>query len=588
MMNTFKKLKSLIPAVTLMFAACTVAGNSTQPDDNDYDILIKNGTVVDGSGGPEFGADVGIVDDEIVAVSRNLQNATADRVIDAEGKLVTPGFIDLHNHADRYMIQGDMEYRMAEAHLRQGIATIVGAPDGRTREFPLDREIAVYEDPGIGMNFVPMVGHQEVRSQVMGDDYRRHATEAEVEEMKMLVRENMEMGAWGLGTGLEYRPGVYSHPDEVVELAHVVAEFGGFHFSHMRGSGRVPKNRYPSKLTEYPDQVSYTAHSGPHMVKAWNSDAQDALMEIINIAREAGIPSVASHVKAKGRMSWGRSLNDIILVEEARAEGHPVYLDQYPYEGHSGSNATLVPGWATDGDSDDHRENLQAVLDDPDQKEDLLTDTDYVIDYKGGPDRLLITYYEDEDLIGKKLDEVAEGMGKSPAEAVWHFMLEGMDDVYEGIYIRPLSLHPKDVELYMKQDYTATSSDARLVSGRGLHPRHYGAFARKIAHYVRDEEVISLPHGIRSSTGLPAQIIGLPDRGYIKEGYKADVLVFDLEEFEDRSTPIEPEKMAVGLDYMLVNGIFSIDGGEFQEELAGEIINRNEVQASPERTRANN
>ncbi len=181
--------------------------------------------MVDGSGGPEYRADVGIVADEIVAVGRHLGGATADRVIEAEGLLVTPGFIDLHSHADRYMIRGDREYRLARSQLKQGIATVVGGPDGRNPAFPLTEELSIYEDPGIGLNFVPMVGHQTVRSEVMGEDYERHATAQEVEAMQALVREGMEAGAWGLGTGFEYRPARFSHPDEAIALAEVVAEY---------------------------------------------------------------------------------------------------------------------------------------------------------------------------------------------------------------------------------------------------------------------------------------------------------------------------------------------------------------------------
>jgi N-acyl-D-amino-acid deacylase len=562
----------------------------------DFDVLIRGGTVVDGSGGPEHRADLGIVGDEIVAVGRHLGGATADRIIEAEGLLVTPGFIDLHSHADRYMIRGDREYRLARSQLKQGIATVVGGPDGRNPAFPLTEELSVYEDPGIGLNFVPMVGHQTVRGEVMGEDYERHATAEEVEAMQALVREGMEAGAWGLGTGFEYRPSRFSHPDEAIALAEVVAEYGGFHFSHMRGSGRLPKPFVPSMLAHNLEMPAYTGHSGPSLIPGWSMDSQDAIREIIEIARRTGIPSVASHVKAKGRMSWGRALSDIILVEAARAEGLPVYLDQYPYEGHSGGNGVVIPYWALvdedvdtsggldspvygeDGVFDNRRENLRRVLDDPELRERLRVDTEYVIDYKGGPDRLVITQYRDEDLLGRTVADAAEMWGLTPEETIWQFVLEGMDDVTSGVFLRPLSLHPRDVELYMKQDYTATSSDARLISGPGLHPRHYGAFARKIAHYVRDEGVVSLSHGVRSSSGLPAQIIGLPDRGLLKEGFKADVLVFDLEEFEDRSTNLDPEQYAVGMRYMLVNGTFAIDGGVFQEELAGQVLRRHHVQ----------
>ena len=553
----------------------------------DFDILIRGGMLVDGTGGTEFRSDVGIVDDEVVAVSRNLAGATAARTIDATGMYVTPAFIDLHSHADRSLILDDPEIWPAKGHVLQGVATFVGAPDGRNPVFPLESELDVYRSQGIGMNIVPMVGHGAVREEVMGNDFRRHATPREIEEMRRLVREGMEQGAWGLGTGLEYEPGTYSHPAEVVGLAQVVADYGGFHYSHMRGSGRLPKGHYPSRIGEHPPQVAYTGHSGPSLVDGWSTDAQDAIREIIDISRQTGIPSVASHVKAKGRMSWGRALGDIILVEEARAEGLPVYLDQYPYEGHSGSNGVVVPSWGledSDGSRDDHRANLRRHLDDPETREQLRIDTEYVIDYKGGPERLLVTGYPDDELVGKSVAEVAELWGLTPEETIWEFVFRGFEDPEAGVFIRPFSLHARDVELYMQQDYTATSSDGRLVSGPGLHPRHYGAFARKIAHYARDEGVVSLPHAVRSSSGLPAQIIGLPDRGLLKEGFKADVLVFDLDEFEDRSTALDPEAYAVGLEYMLVNGEFAIDAGEFQGILAGRVLERHRVQTTGPRT----
>ncbi len=566
-----------------------------------FDVLIRNGTVVDGTGNPEFQADVGVVEDEIVAVSRNLASATADRVIDATGLHVTPGFIDLHSHADRSMILDDLELRRARAHILQGISTVVGGPDGRNPVFPLTDEISGYRSQGIGMNLVPMVGHNTIRSQVMGDDYERLATPEEIEEMRALVREGMENGAWGLGTGLEYRPGRFSHPEEVIELAHVVAEYGGFHFSHLRGSGRIPKWHLPSQVAHAPAQVRYSHHGPARRVDGWSIDAQDGLREIIEIARRTGIPSVASHVKAKGRMSWGRALNDILMVEQARAEGHPVYLDQYPYEGHSGGNGVVIPYWAladpdvdasggldspvyrADGVFDRRHENLRRILEDPEARERLRIDTEYLIDYKGGPDRLLITRYPDEELVGLTVADVAELWELTPEETIWEFSLQGFEDEPAGVFIRPLSLHPRDVALYMQQDYTATSSDGRLVSGPGLHPRHYGAFARKIGHYARDEGVVSLPHAVRSSSGLPAQIIGLPNRGLLREGYKADVLVFDYERYGDQSTSLEPERYAEGMEYMLVNGVFTIDEGEFQGVLAGEVLERHRIQAGPER-----
>ncbi|TVS04175.1 MAG: hypothetical protein EA423_07825 [Phycisphaerales bacterium] len=569
-------------AALLLVVPISRSGAAEAPD---FDILIKNGRVLDGTGNPEFRADIGVRGDTIVAIGRNLRGATAHRVIDATGLFVTPAFIDMHSHADRYMVLPNTEVRKAKAAILQGVATVVGGPDGRTPRFPLQAEISAYESRGIGLNVVAMAGHGNIRSEVMGDDYERHATPDELEAMKKLLREQLEAGAWGLGTGLEYRPGRFSHPDEVIELCRVVAEYGGFHFSHMRSAGRLPKWQLPS------------------MVEEWPLDGQDALVEIIRIAEETGIPSIASHVKAKGRMAWGRALNDIILVDLARERGVPVYLDQYPYEGHSGAPAVVIPYWALvaedvdtsggldspvyrqSGVFDNFREHLRRNLDDPETREKLRIDTEYAIDYNGGPDRIIITEFPDQSLRGKTLQDAADRWGVTPEEAVWELSLRGFEDRPQGAMLRPLSSHRKDVDLYMQQEYTMTSSDARLVAGPGTHPRHYGAFARKIGHYVRDREVISLAFAIRSSSGLPAQVIGLPDRGLLREGYKADILVFDFDTFGDRSTPLEPELYAEGIEYMLVNGEMTIDGGEFQGLLAGRVLLRHELQTTPQRVR---
>lgn len=545
----------------------------------ELDVLIRHGTVVDGTGNPAYRADVGIRGDRIVAVGRNLAGIAARRVIDATGLHVGPGFIDLHSHADRVLAGSDVARRQAVPDLRQGISTVVGGPDGRNRRFPLSAEIEAFRSHGIGLNVVPMIGHGTVRTEVMGEDYERYATPEEIERMKALVREAMESGGWGLSTGFEYRPGRFSHPDEAVELAKVVAEYDGFHFSHMRGAGLLPKWQLPS------------------MVDGWPVDGQQGILEVIRIAREAGIPSVASHVKAKGRLAWGRALNDVLLVERARAEGLDVYMDQYPYEGHSGSPAVITPYWAlvdphidTSGGLDSpvyrqpgvfdrSRDNLRRNLSDPKTRELLRIDTEFAIDYNGGPDRIIVVGYPDESIRGMTVAAVAELWGLTPEETIWEFSLKGMPDVPQGALLRPLSLHQADVDLYMQQEYTATSSDGELVSGPGLHPRHFGSFARKIAHYVRERGVISLPFAVRAATGLPAQIIGLRDRGYIRDGYLADIVVFDFQRIRDRATPLEPELEAEGVEYMFVNGVLAIDEGVPTGALAGVVVERDRIRS---------
>lgn len=538
----------------------------------ELDILIRGGLVVDGTGNPAYRADIGIRGTTIVRIGPDLQGEGARRVIDATGLHVSPGFIDIHSHADRVLAGSNAELRKALPDLRQGISTVVGAPDGRNRRFPLTAEIEAFRSQGLGLNVVPMIGHGTVREEVMGDDYERYATPEEVGRMMRLVRDAMEAGAWGLSTGFEYRPGRFSHPDEAVELAKVVAEFDGFHFSHMRGAGLLPKWQVPS------------------MVDGWPVDGLQGIQEVVRIAREAGIRSVASHVKAKGRLAWGRALNDILLVERARAEGLQVYMDQYPYEGHSGSPAEVTPLWAlvdpgvdTSGGLDSpvydvpgafarSRENLRRNLADPKTRELLRVDTEFSIDYNGGAERIIVTGYPDSGIVGLTVAEVARRWGLTPEETIWEFALSGLPGEPQGALMRPLSLHRSDVDLYMQQEYTATSSDGTLTSGPGLHPRNFGAFARKIGHYVREREVISLPFAIRSSTGLPAQIVGLTDRGYLREGYRADIVVFDFQRYGDRATPLEPELQAEGVEFMFVNGTLAIDGGVPTGAMAGEVI----------------
>jgi N-acyl-D-amino-acid deacylase len=575
-------LERAAPLAVILLAFLGAAPPPPAAAQQTFDVLIRGGLVIDGTGNPGFLADVGIMGDRVVAVSRNLRGARAARVLDAAGMVVTPAFIDIHSHADRGLITDDLELRRAYNVLSQGVATVVGGPDGRNRAWPIQEETRRFRSQGIALNVVPMVGHNTVRREVMGEDYERKATAEEVARMGELVRQGMEEGAWGLGTGLEYRPGRFSHPDEVVELARVVADYGGFHFSHMRGAGLLPKWQLPS------------------MVEGRPVDGQDALLEIINIAREAGIPSVGTHVKAKGRGAWGRAANDIILVELARAEGLQVFLDQYAYEGHSGSPATVIPVWAlvdpevdtsggTDapvydvsGVFDRKRENLWRVMEDPELGELLRVDTESAIDYNGGPDRIVITDYHDGGLVGRTIAEVAEEWELTPEETIWELVLQGEIDHPQGALLRPYSLHAFDVEHYMRQDYTATSSDGRIGADPGTHPRHYGAFTRKIATYVKEKGTITLPFAIRSSTGLPAAIVGLPDRGLLREGFKADVLVFDYDALTDRSTALEPARHSEGVEYLLVNGAFAIDGGEFTGALAGEVIERHRVQRTAE------
>ena len=544
----------------------------------DFDILIRGGRVLDGSGNPAFNADVGVRGDEIVRVG-DLSDASAGRVIDATGLYVVPGFIDLHSHADRAFASDDVEGRKAHNLVAQGITTVVFGPDGRNPIWPIADEMEAYRTPGVAMNVVPMVGHGTVRGLVMGDDYERAATEDEIRQMQELVRSGMEDGAWGLGAGPEYRPGRFSTTEEIIALAEVVADYDGFYYSHQRSQSPLPLWQTPSMVA---GGVPLTG--------------TDGMKETIRIGRETGIRVVGSHIKAKGMDMWGQSALDVLRIERARADGVQVYLDQYPYETFGGGPTDIIPVWAyappgTDRsgglDDPDWRrltaasvENLTGNLADPAIRAELLLDTEYLLRMKGGADRLVIVLSpSDPDLVGKTLSDVAEANGVGAIEQLIRFALDGGEPIPSGVLFRPIAGHAEDVERYMRQDYTATSTDGG-VSGftrPGQHPRYYGAFVRKIAYYVKERGVISLPFAVRSSSGLPAQIVGLGDRGYVREGFKADITIFDYERLEDRATILEPDIYPEGMEYVLVNGVLTLDEGALTGALPGAVLDRREV-----------
>lgn len=547
-----------------------------------FDLLVLNGRVLDGTGNPWIQHDIGIRGDEIVAIG-NLENAAARRTIDAAGLYVSPGFIDLHSHADRALTSEHMEAHRAASLVSQGLTTVVGGADGRTAEWPLSEEMAAYEELGISMNLVLMVGHNTVRREVMGDDAARPATPDEIRRMKELVRQGMEAGAWGLGAGLEYRPGRFSTPEEVVELARVVADYNGFYIAHQRSEATLPLWQLPSSA------------------EGWPIDGLQGLQETINVARETGIRVVASHHKARGRSSFGRSAHDTVVIKKARAEGLQVYLDVYPYETFGGGPRPMIPRWAlVDPDVDvsggrdapvygeddifeNARDNLRRRWADPAMRRLIERDIAWIVDHNGGPGRVVVVDYPDSSFVGKTLEQLAREHGKTYQEIVVHMALNGYEDVTGGAWTRGYGIHGVDVEAYIRQEYTATSSDAavsgiegltRFEGGPGSHPRHFGAFVRKIARYVKDKKTISLPFAIRSSTSLPAQIIGLRDRGMIREGYKADLVIFDFERLRDLATVLEPERRSEGIEYVIVNGRFTVDEGELTGALPGVVIQR--------------
>ena len=571
------------PNVTraLVAAATALAATAHPATAQLYDVLIRNARVLDGTGNDWFRADIAITGDRIERIGR-LPDATAHRTIDATGMYVAPGFIDLHSHADRAMTSEHLEARRAKSLNSQGLTTIIGGADGRNTAWPVTAEISALQDQGHAMNFVPMVGHSTVRLQVMGNDYERAATPAEIARMQELVRSGMDAGAWGLGAGVEYRPARYSDPEELVALAKAVAPYDGFYIAHQRSEASMPLWQLPSNVDD------------------WPVDGLQALEETINIAREAGIRVVASHHKARGRSSFGRSGHDTLVVNAARAEGLEVYLDVYPYETFGGGARPMIPKWSLVHDTvntsggrdspvynrpgiyDDARAHLERRWNDPATRERIARDIAWIVDHNGGADRVVVLRYPDESFVGKTLAELAAERGGTFQDVVVHMALNGYPDMVGGARTRGYGIHDVDVVNYYRQEYTATASDAGVsgvegtpfASVAGAHPRHFGAFTRKIAHYVKDLKAISLPFAVRSMTGLPARIIGLEDRGLVREGYKADLVIFDLERLRDRATVLEPDRFSEGVDYVMVNGVLTVDGGEFTDELPGVVVGR--------------
>ncbi len=566
----------------LLSLAILSAGSTRSAEAQVYDVLIRNARVIDGSGNDWFRADIAIDGDRIVRIGR-LPNATASRVVDATGMYVTPGFIDLHSHADRAMTSEHLEPRRARSLNSQGLTTVLGGADGRNAAWPLTAEISSLESQGHAMNFVPMVGHSTVRSTVMGNDYEREATAPEIARMQELVRQGMEAGAWGLGAGVEYRPARFSNPDELVALASVVAPYDGYYIAHQRSEASMPLWQLPSNLDD------------------WPVDGLQALEETINIARETGVRVVASHHKSRGRSSFGRSGHDTLVVNAAREEGLEVYLDVYPYETFGGGARPMIPRWSlvhdsvdTSGGRDSPVYNQPGVFDgarahltrrwsEPGSRRRIARDIEWIVDHNGGADRVVVVDYPDSTFIGKTLSELGSEMDITFQEVVVHMALNGYSDVLGGAWTRGYGIHDVDVVNYYRQEYTATASDAgvsgvesvvEFASRPGAHPRHFGAFTRKIARYVKELQAISLPFAVRSMTWLPARIIGLQDRGLLREGYKADLVIFDLDRLQDRATVLEPDLFSEGIDYVMVNGVFTVDDGEFTDELPGEVVLR--------------
>ena len=492
-----------------------VAGAAATVEPAHFDVLIRNGRVLDGTDTPPQTLDLGITGDRIVAVG-NLAGATAARTIDARDRIVAPGFIDVHSHAAEGIRNPAL--RQAQPLLAQGVTTFVANPDGGG---PVDlaAQRATIEAAGVGPNVALLIGHGSVRSAVMGNAARAPTPE-ELQKMKDLVRRGMANGAYGLSSGLFYVPGSFATTEEVIELAKAAAESGGLYTSHIRDEGN------------------------------YDVGVRAAVREVIRIAEEAKTTGIVSHMKALGRDSWG--LAPVLLedIAAARTRGVRVFADQYPYDASSTSlRAALAPGGAAP---------TEAVV-----AENLRR--------RNGPEAILIAFYQaDKSLEGKTLAEIARARRVTPVKAAIDLMAAGNASIVS------FNMSEKDIEAIMKAPFTMASSDGALVPiGSGHpHPRDYGAFARRLGVYVRERKVVSLEFAIHSMTDLPASVFGIKDRGVIRPGAFADVVVFDPAAIKDMATYADPQILAVGVSDVLINGVPVRLAGAFTDALPGRVLRK--------------
>ncbi len=500
-----------------------------------YELIFRNGTIYDGYGNAPITADIAIQNKKIVKIQPNL-NGTAEREIDATGLAISPGFIDVHAHLEPLPI-----HPKAESHIRQGVTTALGGPDGSS---PL--RIGKYLDSlaniGIGLNVAYLIGHNAVRAEVLGLEDRA-PTEEELAKMEQLIAAGMEDGAFGISTGLKYLPGTYAELDEIVALSRVAAAYGGIYTSHLREEGL--------QLLE-------------------------GVAEAINIAEQAKIPVVLTHHKVVGQPMWGSSNKTLAMVDEARENGLDVMIDQYPYTASHTGISILIPNWAKEGDP---YEKFAARCQDPILRDSIKKGIIHnLINDRGGNDLKRVQFskfnYKPE-LEGKTLLDWAIQEGLEPtiengAELVIQAQLNrGAACIFHA-------MNEEDVERIMQHPQTMVASDGRLSQlGHGHpHPRAYSTFPKVLGYYVREKNVLDLETAIYKMTALPAKRMGLTDRGLLKEGFWADITIFDPNAIIDKATFQDPHQYPVGIHFVIVNGEIVVEGEEYFDKKAGVILKR--------------
>jgi N-acyl-D-amino-acid deacylase len=553
------RLSHVLVALMLIGTACLLQSQTSNPT---FDIVIVNGHIIDGTGSPWYSADIGIRDGKIAAVG-NLSAAPRKRTIDAAGKVVAPGFIDMLGQSELTIL---VDPRLP-SKIYQGITTeITGeggsiaplndaimqadrstydhyhiTPDWRTfRQY-----FARLEKQGMGINLASYVGTTQVRRMVLGED-NKQPTPEQLDEMKSLVRNAMKDGTVGVSTSLEYAPAPYAKTDELIALAAEGGKFGGIYSTHMRNE----------------------------------SDAVlEAIDEAVRIGREAHVPVEIWHIKVAGKNNWGRMPEVVAKINSARAAGADITADTYAYTAWFNDLSAFIPQWAHDGGVAKLVERLKDPVTRERIRKDMLTpskDWDNEWQEIPGPEAVMIGVAlnpKHQPLQGKRLSEIAKVWNKDPMDALFDFLIE---DPFTGVAVFGMS--QPDVTLALQQPWVAIDNDSSGTSPEGIlgqehpHPRAYGTFPRILRKYVREDKALTLEDAIRKFSALPAQRLRLSDRGVLKAGMWADVVIFDPARVRDLATFEDPNQLSQGMEYVLVNGVAVIDGGKIMGALPGKVL----------------
>ena len=496
------------------------------------DIIIKNGKIIDGTGNSWFYADLAIKDGKIILIQKNIQlNAT--KTIDAKGLIVAPGFIDIHTHIE----DDEVKNPLATNFIYDGVTTVITGNCGLSR-VDLKKYFHLLDSIKLSINVASMIGHNDVREYVM-KKANREPTTAEMQQMEILVANAMKAGAVGFSTGLIYTPGNYSKTNEIITLAKIAAQYNGVYATHMRSEG---------------DSIV------------------DAINEAINIGRSCNMPVEISHFKLAGQNNWGRGVETLGLVKKAREQGLDVTIDQYPYTASSTTLSTLFPDWALANGQDSINARLKRIKD----KNEIAN---FIISRlkKRGQKHfsyvVVANYPADTSLNGKNIQQInlLKGRKDTPTEEV-KTIFEiirngGASCVFHG-------MSETDVQYFVQYPFNMFASDGTIrVMNVGVpHPRSYGTNARVLAKYVREEKLISLEEAIRRMTSLPAQKFNLKNRGLLKEGFAADVVIFNPATVQDESTFAKPHQYSKGFSYVIVNGAITLEEEKHTQKRNGIVL----------------